>query len=118
MRRCLTACAARRSIQQCEQYDVLELVSSSSSSSSSSSGGQPQEPLTEYVQVVQGWDGSSAVVLRRGQLLRLEGAGDDPAALLPSPVGEQQSGWAATSAVGLSAAKDLHEADLLRDPAF
>jgi hypothetical protein len=60
------------SLQQCQQNDVLEVTFSGSSSS------------TEYLQVMQGWDGLSAVVLRKGQLVRLA---DDAGALQVSALG-------------------------------
>jgi hypothetical protein len=74
------ACAALRSLQDCQQNDVLEVTFNSSSSSSSS---------VEYLQVMQGWDGSSAVLLRKGQLLRLAAAaGEGSGALQLTALGE------------------------------
>jgi hypothetical protein len=74
-----------RSLQQCQQNDVLEVTFSSGSSNSSSSSSSS----TEYLQVMQGWDGSSAVVLRKGQLLRLA---DDAGALQLSAIGKRHLG--------------------------
>jgi hypothetical protein len=71
-----------RSLQQCQQNDVLEVTFNAGSSSGSSSSSSNS---TEYVQVMQGWDGSSAVVLRKGQLLRLA---EDAGALQLSALGE------------------------------
>ncbi|WIA17916.1 hypothetical protein OEZ85_009410 [Tetradesmus obliquus] len=78
-----------RSLQQCQQNDVLQLTfTSSSSSSGSSSGSSSSSSSVEHVQVMQGWDGSSAVLLRKGQLLRLAvAAGEDAGALQLTALG-------------------------------
>jgi hypothetical protein len=74
-------CEAMRSLQECQQNDVLQMTFTSGSSSS-----------VEHVQVMQGWDGSSAVLLRKGQLLRLAAAaGEAAGALQLSALGERFS---------------------------
>lgn len=59
------ACDAVRRVEQCQENDVLELKTTAGT--------------VEHLQVVQGWDAAScsAVLLRKGQLLRLAAAAAD-----------------------------------------
>ncbi len=64
-----------RTVEQSQQHDLLRCT-------------VPNVALPQFLEVVSGWDGDSAVVSYKGQILRLSALPGEPGKLRSTALGE------------------------------